>query len=382
MENFDPQKNDATQNTDCEQPTAESFAPVGAEGCQQPLQQAVQPSAENSFPNGTHSSFYDPSEAYRLMLEQRWVTRLGNSVGFPLCMFIILCNALGLVLQYVVIMFWGLETALEIFTDPDMLYLISGCLTIALLTVPYLFTIKRQNLNPEDYLPFKSVSVSTTVTLTMVGIGVCAVSNYASSSLAIFLERAFGFTVESGQVDYGTGTKSFVLMLLCVGLLPALLEEFAMRGVLLSALRKKFSDGTAIVISSVLFSLLHGNLQQIPFAFGVGMILGYATVYSGSLLPAMIIHGFNNCLSVVLTFATRDASPMLGTVIMLLYYAVSLLIGICGFIMLVKTDKHALKLSCERKENTWRNVGWFAASPWIIVFFVLCVLEVIIVQVA
>ena len=379
MENFDPQKNDATQNADCERPTTEGFAPVGAEGCQQPSQQAEpQPSADN----GTHTSFYDPSEAYRLMLEQRWVTRLGNSVGFPLCMFIILGNALGIVLQYVVIMFLGLETALEIFTDPDMLYLISGCLTIALLTVPYLFTIKRQNLNPNDYLPFKSVSVSTTVTLTMVGIGVCAVSNYASSSLAIFLKKAFGFTVESGQVDYGTGTKSFVLMLLCVGLLPALLEEFAMRGVVLGALRKKFSDGTAIVISSVLFSLLHGNLQQIPFAFGVGMILGYATVYSGSLLPAMIIHGFNNCLSVVLSFATRSASPLTATVIMLLYYAVSLLIGICGFIMLVKTDKNALKLSCERKENTWRNVGWFAVSPWIIVFFVLCVLEVIIVQVA
>lgn len=383
MDNFESKNDILSENMTGEQPVAEN---VTAETTEMPEQQpdvqppVQQPPVTGYAPYGWQPPYYDPYEIQKQYYEKQWVRRIGNSVGFPLSMFIILGNALTLILQYVVIAIFGMSKAIEVFSDPDMLYLQSACFTVFLLTVPYLFTIKRTNLKPSEFLPFKKVGASKSVTLIMAGIGVCAVSNYATAVLASFLEQTFGMTVESSMVDFGTGPKSFILMLLCVGLLPALLEEFALRGVILGALRKKFSDGMSIVISASLFGLLHGNLQQIPFAFGVGMILGYATVYSGSLVPAMIIHGFNNCLSVVMTFATRTASPMLSTVIMLLYYAVSLLVGICGFIMLMKTDKNALKLSPERKENTARNLGWLVSSPWIIVFIVLCVLEVVAVQ--
>ncbi len=373
MNEFDSSRVDGIENTDTAQPTNNSVT-VEENGV------SHRPPVSGYVPYG-RLPYYDHYELQKQYFEKKWVRRIGNSVGFPLSMFIILGNALTLILQYFVIEFFGLQKAIELFSDPDILYLQSGCLTVFLLTVPYLFTIKRTGLKTSEFLPCKKVDASLLVTLIMVGIGVCAVSNYATVSLAMFLENTFGMTVESSMVDFGTGPKSFVLMLLCVGLLPALLEEFALRGVVLAALRKRFSDSMSIIISASLFGLLHGNLQQIPFAFGVGMILGYTTVYSGSLVPAMVIHGFNNCLSVAMTFATRSASPMLGTVIMLLYYAVSLLIGICGFIMLIKTDKNALKLSPKSENNRSRDLGWFVSSPWIIVFIVLCVLEVVLLQV-
>ena len=316
-------------------------------------------------------------ETYR---EKMSVRKLGNAVGFPVSMFIIASTVIILILQAVLLSIYGYIGTLEILNDPDMNYLISAGLSVFLLTVPYIFTVKMTNTKFRDLMPFKKISASLTVSLVMTGIGVCALSNYATSTFAMLLQEFFKIKVEGGMPDYGTDLKSFLLMLLCVGILPALLEEFALRGVVLGVLRKKFSDGAAVMISSILFALLHGNLQQIPFAFGVGLILGYATVYSGSMLPAIIIHGFNNSLQVVMSFATASMSPMVNTVISLLYFAVALLVGICGFIMLIKTDSKAFSLSKERSENTKKYFGWFCTSGWIIVFFALCALEVALAQ--
>ena len=319
------------------------------------------------------SLFFD-KENYKEKLK---VCRLGNSIGMSLSMF----NFAGAIIQLVIIavMYFvlGVESTEWQLNDTGTLYLINAVMTLFVLTLPYIYAAKFCGSKVTELVPFNKTQLTKVITLVMLGMGVCALSNFASSSITSIIEQFFGIVSESSSDGYGTGLKSFLLMLLCVGILPAILEEFALRGVVMGLLRKKFGDGAAIVISALLFGLLHGNIQQIPFAFGVGLILGYATVYSGSLVPAMIIHAMNNSISVVLTFATASVSPMISQVIMLLYYAVSLLVGLCGFIMLVKTDKTALRLSKDRTENTKRNTKWFFGSAWIIIFIIICALNVL-----
>lgn len=318
------------------------------------------------------SLFFD-KENYKEKLK---VCRLGNSIGMSLSMF----NFAGAIIQLVIIavMYFvlGVESTEWQLNDTGTLYLINSVMTLFVLTLPYIYAAKFCGSKVTELVPFNKTQLTKVITLVMLGMGVCALSNFASSSITSIIEQFFGIASESSD-GYGTGLKSFLLMLLCVGILPAILEEFALRGVVMGLLRKKFGDGAAIVISALLFGLLHGNIQQIPFAFGVGLILGYATVYSGSLVPAIIIHAMNNSISVVLTFATDSVSPMISQVIMLLYYAVSLLVGLCGFIMLVKTDKMALRLSKDRTENTKRNTRWFFGSAWIIVFIIICAINVL-----
>ena len=299
--------------------------------------------------------------------EKSTIRRIGNAVGMSLSMF----NLAGLIVQLAVLavmyIVLGVTSTTWQMNNPNTLYLINAVTTLVVLTVPYIFAAKHVGVSLSELVPFKKTSVTKVITLIMLGMGVCSLSNFATSAISSIFDQIFGFQSEPSMDGYGTGLESFLLMLLCVGVLPAVLEEFALRGVVMGLLRKRFSDGTAIVISAVLFGLLHGNLQQIPFAFGVGLILGYATIYSGSLLPAMLIHAMNNSMSVILSFASESVSPMTSQVIMLLYYAVSLLMGLCGFIMLAKTDKTALRLSKENTENTKRNVKWFFGSAWMIV---------------
>lgn len=316
------------------------------------------------------------------VIPDRSLQTLGDAVGFPLCMFFIISYAIQYAVAYAVLIFGTIFkiSGLEAFSDPNVQYVLSSLISLVSLTVPYLYTLKATKSTFAELISVKRVASSKLIALVMLGFGASALSNLASNILESFANSLFGVQFENPAPEYNTGTWSFVLMLLCVGILPALLEEFAIRGVILGALRKKFSDTSAIVISSILFGILHGNLQQIPFATLLGLLLAYTTIYTGSLLPAILIHAVNNTVSVILAFSMQNMSPMVSIMTSYIYFTVSLIIGICGFIMLIKSDSNAFKLSHERAEETNPNLRKFLASPWIIIFLVLCVIQVLLAQ--
>lgn len=316
------------------------------------------------------------------IIPDRSIQRLGDAVGFPLCMFFIISYAIQYSIVYAVMIFSAVfqVNGLAVFSDPNVEYVLTSMISLVTLTVPYLYTLKTTKSTFAELIPVKRVASSKLISLVMLGFGASALSNLASNILESVVNSLFGIQFENPAPEYGSGPWSFILMLLCVGILPALLEEFAIRGVILGALRKKFSDTSAIVISSVLFGILHGNLQQIPFATLLGLLLAYTTVYTGSLLPAVLIHAVNNTISVVLAFSSQNMSPMVSEMTSYIYFTVSLIIGICGFIMLIKSDGDAFKLSPERSEETTQNLRKFITSPWIIIFIVLCVIQVLLAQ--
>lgn len=94
---------------------------------------------------------------------------------------------------------------------------------------------------------------------------------------------------------------SLMLNIVSTAVLPAIVEEMIFRGYILGALRVH-GDGLAVVVSAVLFGLFHGNILQIPFAFILGLVMGYLVVQTDSILPAMLFHFANNLMSVLLTF--------------------------------------------------------------------------------
>jgi len=84
-------------------------------------------------------------------------------------------------------------------------------------------------------------------------------------------------------------------------LAPAICEELAFRGFILSGLRRTGHKWGAIIVSSLFFGLAHGILQQSLGAAVIGMIIGYIAVKSGSLLPGVLYHAVHNGLSVLLS---------------------------------------------------------------------------------
>lgn len=121
--------------------------------------------------------------------------------------------------------------------------------------------------------------------------------------------------LESGNVD----THS-VPMYLYACLLGPVAEEILFRGLVLRSLQpygKKF----AIVISSLLFGLYHGNLMQAPFAFVVGLVMGYVAM-EYHIGWAVALHLINNLLFAdllprILAFLPQGADDLILTVFLL-----------------------------------------------------------------
>ena len=88
-----------------------------------------------------------------------------------------------------------------------------------------------------------------------------------------------------------------------VAVLPGFCEEFLHRGIVLQGI-KHAGFKKAIVISSLLFGLIHFNIQQCFYAFIVGMIMGFVSVVAKNIFPAIIIHFTNNAISVYLEYAS------------------------------------------------------------------------------
>jgi uncharacterized protein len=89
-------------------------------------------------------------------------------------------------------------------------------------------------------------------------------------------------------------------MVVCVVCIqPAVIEEIAFRGVVLSGLRQSLSTREAVVVSAMLFMTLHLTFPSFPHLFAIGLCLGYIRARSGSLYPCMLMHFIHNLLCTV-----------------------------------------------------------------------------------
>ena len=84
-----------------------------------------------------------------------------------------------------------------------------------------------------------------------------------------------------------------IIYALSVAVVAPLVEEFAMRGVVMQPL-KKYGRWFAIIASSLVFGVLHGNFIQAPFALIAGIGIGYAVCVTDSIWTGVLIHFCNN----------------------------------------------------------------------------------------
>lgn len=109
------------------------------------------------------------------------------------------------------------------------------------------------------------------------------------------------FTMLTGSVVWD---KPLWLNLLYMAVLPAVVEEYLFRGVLFQGFRSCGLFKTA-VMTSLMFALAHGNLNQFLYAFAIGLFLAYLVEASGSVYAAMLAHMFLNSATVALVYLER-----------------------------------------------------------------------------
>lgn len=100
-------------------------------------------------------------------------------------------------------------------------------------------------------------------------------------------------------------------------LFAPLVEEIVFRGAVLRQLLQEMPgrQWLAIVISALLFSIVHMNPAQMPFAFVAGIFLGWIYSRTGSIVPGVLYHWVNN--SVVFLLARMMPQLADGDITML-----------------------------------------------------------------
>lgn len=159
----------------------------------------------------------------------------------------------------------------------------------------------------EIFTDFKFKKPSAKIVLYSFGIGVLAcILNFFIAFIFQTIISLFGYeglrSLSSSSYTYDTFFK-FLMGVLCVGIMPAFCEEFLHRGFVLQGTQKHTGYKRAIIISSILFGLMHLNINQVFYAIILGLIMGFVAVASDNIWPAVILHFTNNFINVYLEFA-------------------------------------------------------------------------------
>ena len=130
-----------------------------------------------------------------------------------------------------------------------------------------------------------------------------------STMLLVDFDKLFPGEVEGTEQQISNLTSE-LLGAISVGLLAPIAEEIGFRGVLLGGLlRMRCKPWVAIVLSAIVFALVHGFSVKLFGTMVFGIITGWLFWRTRSLLPGMIIHIVNNSTAVILEKFIPDWEP-------------------------------------------------------------------------
>lgn len=142
---------------------------------------------------------------------------------------------------------------------------------------------------------FKKISVKTFWITILIGLVLYFLNCYVADIFAA-ITSLFGYEKITNptivKLDYAFLLKELVLS--CI--LPGFCEEFLHRGIMLFAGKKTRNPRYCLLISSLLFGLMHLNINQFFYAAILGCLIGYVGFVADSIFPCMIIHFMNNFL--------------------------------------------------------------------------------------
>lgn len=188
-------------------------------------------------------------------------------------------------------------------------YILNGLIQIGFMfLLPlFLYSLLNKQKVKTTFKDFRFNKINFKSVLICIGIGILVFFlNIAVSSFFSFILQLFGYHYSSGSVVVASYPLwMFFVNLLITAILPGFCEEVAHRGLLLRGF-KDLGMKKAVILSALLFGLMHLNIEQFFYASLIGALLGFLTISTNSIFPAMIIHFMNNGISVYLDYASAN----------------------------------------------------------------------------
>lgn len=101
----------------------------------------------------------------------------------------------------------------------------------------------------------------------------------------------------------------FGMLYLSIGIIAPVLEETTCRGAFYRSYRRSGSSFKAMLLSAIIFAMIHLNFNQAAYAFAVGIFAVLLIEATGSLWSSVLYHGLINGSQVVLMYMMLKADP-------------------------------------------------------------------------
>lgn len=191
---------------------------------------------------------------------------------------------------------------------------------MAIYLMTFLFALFLVQKNKDKFcVPVRKITVKKTITC--VGIALSGIP------IALML-NIFASMLSSSESDTAGEVNQYPVWLavLVFAIVPAVVEEFVFRGVILSAYLK-INTMAAVLISSLFFAMLHFVLGSVFYGFFYGCIFAFVRIATNNLLYSIVMHCVFNVVNVGLAYANIGAIQTWLVVLILV-------IGLIGFILL------------------------------------------------
>ncbi|MBE6692126.1 MAG: CPBP family intramembrane metalloprotease [Ruminococcaceae bacterium] len=100
-----------------------------------------------------------------------------------------------------------------------------------------------------------------------------------------------------GEITQTSTEARNIEILLSLVIIPAVCEELFFRGIIFSEYRR-FGTANAVIISAVCFAMLHFSLTNFFVYLFSGLVFGFVTAMTRSILPSVALHLLSNYLSI------------------------------------------------------------------------------------
>lgn len=156
--------------------------------------------------------------------------------------------------------------------------------------------------------------------------------------IAIILNILIGLTGISGidntfqEISDTIKNTPIVITIICAGIIIPIVEEIIFRGLIFNRIKFQYNLTSAMLISSVVFGIYHGNIIQGIYATMLGVCLAYAYNKTKNILIPIFIHISANTSVVCLSSFVENDGSALTVGIMVLVTLIFAIIGIIYFI--------------------------------------------------
>lgn len=145
----------------------------------------------------------------------------------------------------------------------------------------------------------KRIRPSTIVWLVLFTVCISPLMGMVNAISMLFVENST--TAAMNEVVTG---HSYVFSMVLIAFIPCVFEESVYRGIFYNEYRK-VSPIRGMLLSALLFGLMHGNLNQFSYAFLMGIIFALVIEATDSILASMIMHflinGFSTTVMMLLS---------------------------------------------------------------------------------